>query len=81
MIGLVELCGLKAGIAGVLLFMHIRATSLSVTLVLRVVLCGLGQRAIELYAVPCKVIAFQKVGTDHGTIPNLFHDDEEELSS
>lgn len=42
------------------------ATALSVTLILAVVLGGLGQHTVELYATPWKIVTYQKVGLYHG---------------
>lgn len=42
------------------------ATALSITLILAVVLGGLGQHAVELYATPWKIVTYQKVGLHHG---------------
>lgn len=42
----------------------------SITLILSVILSGLGQHFVKLYATPCKTFAFKSVEIDHGRISN-----------
>lgn len=74
-VGLVNSNGRKK-IVGVLTVLQICATALSITLILGVVLGGLGQHAAELYATPWRIVAFQKVKAGHGAIliPILDHE-------
>lgn len=67
-IGLVKLSLSNASIARMLILLQICATALSITLILSVVLGGLGQHAADLYATPWKLVAFRKVRIDHGHI-------------
>lgn len=52
--------------ASVLIVIKVCATALSATLILAVVLGGLGQHTVELYATPWKIVTYQKVGLHHG---------------
>lgn len=74
-VGLVNFNSQKK-IVGVLIVLQICATALSITLILGVVLGGLGQHATELYATPWRIVAFQKVRAGHGAIliPILDHE-------
>lgn len=67
-IGLVKLSLSNTSIFGMLIIVQICATALSITLILSVVLGGLGQHAVDLYSTPWKLVAFQKVGIDHRRI-------------
>lgn len=71
-VGLVKLSRLKVSIAGVLIMMQICATALSISLILSVVMGGLGQHAIDLYATPWKIVIFQKVSLDRGSVSQTY---------
>lgn len=71
-ISLVSFQCFNGKIAGVLNAMQICATALSITLILSVVLGGLGQHASQLYATPWKIATFQKVSIDHRSVFHAF---------